>query len=306
MNTKNKDTMVVAHWYAPEDVKAIADYVGDSLGLIQEAQKQNPKRLVFAGVKFMSETAKVMLPDTEVIQPDINSTCTLVTQTDINDLRRWREANPDKTHIMYINSSVEMKALADIIVTSANVNAIVEDEHEKGKSILFSPDENMGRYINQEFGYGMDVWHSVCDVHDAFSIDELEKDMMGWTDGGKYVIAHPESPIKILNKADFVGSTNNMLNWVKEFPHKVGTIWVATEEGLLHDMRRLRPSLDIRSALGYNGCMCSSCPFMKMNTMEAVQAAIDGTGGTPIDYLSNSIIEQARKPIERMLEFSKC
>jgi len=299
----NKDTLILAHWYAPEEVKAIADYVGDSLGLIQEAQKENPKRLVFAGVRFMSETAKVMLPDTEVIQPDYNSTCTLVTQTNINELRRWREKKPDATHIMYINSSVEMKALADIIVTSANVNAIVEAEHAKDNDILFSLDRNMGTYINKEFDYGMDVFTSVCDVHDQFDLSELERDMNSWTDGGKYVLAHPESRIELLDKADFVGSTNNMLQWVVNFPHKAGTIWVATEGGLLNDMKKARPELDIRPALGYNGCMCNQCPFMKMNTLDAVQASIEGTGGTKIDYLTDDLIEQARKPIERMLNF---
>jgi len=301
----NKDSILVAHWYAPEEIKDIADYVGDSLGLIQYAQEQKPKRLVFAGVKFMAETAKVMLPDTEVILPDINATCSLVTQTDMDKLRQFRDNNPNDTHVMYINSSVEMKALADIIVTSANVNDIIEAEIAKGNNVIFSPDANMGAYINQEFGYDMDVFTSVCEVHDQFNLEALEKDMLGWTDGPKFVLAHPESGIDILDKADFIGSTNKMLQWVIDYPHNHATIWVATEEGLLYDMKKARPSLDIRLVSGYNGCMCSTCPYMKMNTMEAVQAAIDGTGGAKIDYLSNEVIEQARKPIERMLEFSK-
>ena len=300
-----KDTMVVAHYYTDPEIQQMADFVGDSLALIQEAQKAQPKRLVFAGVKFMSETAKVMLPDSEVIQPDIKSTCSLVTQTDVNALRKWREDNPDSTHIMYINSSVEMKALADIIVTSANVNGIVEAESAKGKGILFSPDKNMGAYINQQFDYGMKVWSSVCEVHDAFRIEQIEQQFRQWTDGKKYLISHPESPIEILNRSDFVGSTNNMLNWVKDFKGSIGTIFVATESGLLYNMKEARPDLDIRLAMGYNGCMCSTCPYMKMNTEELVQATIDGKAGTVIDYLSDDIMEQARKPIERMLEFSK-
>ena len=296
------DTLLLAHWYAPEDVKAIADYVGDSLGLIRFAQDACAHRVVFAGVRFMGETTKVMLPDTEVIMPDIGATCSLVTQTDLDELRRWSEAN-DATHVMYINSSVSMKSLADVIVTSANVNKIIEAEIDSGNHVIFSPDFNMGTYINKEFGYDMRVFSSVCDVHDGFNIEELEKDMRGWTDGGKFVIAHPESQLDILEQADFVGSTNNMLQWVKEFPHKVGTIWVATEEGLLHDMRKARPELTIRPAAGYKGCMCNQCPYMKMNTMEAVQAALDGTGGTVIDYISDDLIEAAYKPIERMLNF---
>ena len=300
------DTMLVAHYYAPEEVKDMADYVGDSLGLIQEAQKQNPKRLVFAGVRFMAETAKVMLPDTEVIIPDINATCSLVTQTDIIGLRNFRQSDPDATHVMYINSSVEMKAEADIIVTSANVNAIIEAEIDKGNNVIFSPDANMGKYINYEFGYEMNVFTSVCEVHNQFNLEALERDMRGWTDGGKSLIAHPESGLDILNKADFVGSTSKMLDWVENYPYDVTTIWVATEEGLLNDMRKLRPKLDFRLVPGYKGCMCSTCPYMKLNTFEAVSDAMNGVGNfSTINYISDELAEQARKPIERMLEFSK-
>lgn len=299
------DTMLLAHYYAPEEIKDVADYVGDSLGLIQEAQKVNPKRLVFAGVRFMAETAKVMLPDTEVIIPDYNATCSLVEQTNIHDMTDWVKRNSDATHVMYINSSVEMKALADIIVTSANVNAIIEAEIDSGNRVIFSPDLNMGRYINKEFGYEMPIWNSVCEVHDQFNLEALERDMRGWTDGGKSLIAHPESGIDILDKADFVGSTSKMLEWVENYPYDVSTIWVATEEGLLNDMRKLRPSLDFRLVPGYKGCMCSTCPYMKLNTKKAVYGAILGFSGTIIDYISDDLMEKARKPIERMLEFSK-
>jgi len=303
------NSLLLAHWYAPEAVKEMADYVGDSLGLIQEAQRINPERLVFAGVKFMGETAKVMLPDTTVVMPDINATCSLVTQTNIEDLYAWDSANRetakkngrDVTHIMYINSSVDMKAVADIIVTSANVNAVVEDEIAKGNKVIFSPDKNMGKYINQEFNYDMTVFSSVCEVHDAFNINQLNEDMGGWTDGSKFLVAHPESPIEVLNKADFVGSTNKMLQWIIDFPYKVGTIWVATEAGLLFDMKKARPGLDIRPVSAYNGCMCNECPYMKLNTIDAVQQAINGASGTVIDYLTDEQLEAARKPIERML-----
>jgi len=297
-------TLLLAHYYAPEEIKEAADFVGDSLGLIQEAQKQNPKRLVFAGVRFMAETAKVMLPDTEVIIPDYNATCSLVEQTNIEDLYEFRSKNIGATHVMYINSSVEMKAHADIIVTSANVNAIIEAEINKGNNVIFSPDANMGKYINYEFGYEMKVFTSVCEVHDQFNIEALEKDMRGWTDGGKSLIAHPESGLDILDISNFIGSTSKMLEWVKNFSNKVGTIWVATEEGLIHDMRKLRPELNFRLVPGYKGCMCSTCPYMKLNTAKAVSNAMIGVGGTKIDYISDELMEQARKPIERMLEFS--
>jgi len=298
-------TMLVAHWYAPEEVKAMADYVGDSLGLIQAVQREKPKRLVFAGVRFMAETAKVMLPDTDVIIPDWKATCSLVEQTNIEKLREWTSFHRDATHVMYINSSVEMKALADVIVTSANVNDIVEAEIAKGRRVIFSPDANMGAYINQQFDYDMEVFTSVCEVHDKFNAEALDKEMRGWTDGSKYVIAHPESKLDILERANFVGSTNKMLEWVNDFPYKVGTIWVATETGLINDMKKARPELDFRPVPGYNGCMCDTCPYMKLNTVDAVNAALTGAGGTSIDYLTDDLIDAARKPIERMLEFSK-
>ena len=296
-------TLLLAHYYAPEEVKDVADFVGDSLQLIQAAQKYNPERLVFAGVRFMAETAKVMLPDTEVIIPDFDATCSLVEQTSISDLRDWVSRNSDATHVMYINSSVEMKAEADIIVTSANVEEIVKAEYAKGNKVIFSPDLNMGRYINKKYGFDMPIWNSVCDVHDMFDAEQLEKDMRGWTDGGKYVIAHPESGIDILDKADFVGSTSKMLQWVASFPNEVGTIWVATEEGLIFDMKNLRPELDFRLVPGRKGCKCATCPYMKLNTARAVSDAMIGMGGTVINYLPDLEVEEAREAITRMLEF---
>lgn len=303
MSTDN--TLILAHYYTNPEIQQMADFVGDSLALIQEAIKQKPKRLVFAGVKFMSETAKIMMPDVEVIQPNIESTCSLVTQTDINQLRKWREDNPQAEHVMYINSSAEMKALADIIVTSANVVDVVNDIQSQGKDILFSPDRNMGSYLNHEFNLNMEVWSSVCEVHDAFTEDRVKATMRGWTDGPKYLIAHPESPLPVLKMANMVGSTSNMLKWVEQFKGTVGTIYVATESGLLYNMREIRPELDIRELTGYTGCACSSCPYMKLNTQDLIKAAINGKAGTKIDYLSNQVIEQAYKPIKRMLEFSK-
>jgi quinolinate synthase len=301
----NRETLVVAHYYTSPEVQHLADFVGDSLALIQYAEREQPKRLVFAGVRFMAETAKVMLPDTEVIQPDINSTCSLVTQTNIDHLRRWREQHSDHTHVMYINSSVEMKTLADIIVTSSTVTDIVSAEYNNGNSVLFSPDRNMGAYINREFGYDMKVWSSVCEVHDGFTVDRINKTMREWTDGPKYLIAHPESPIEVLNRADYVGSTSGMLNWVKNFDAPVGTIFVATEDGLLYNMRELRPDLDIRGMANYTGCACSSCLYMKMNTVELVKETIAGRAGTAIDYLSDDVMHNAHDPIKRMLDFSR-
>lgn len=298
------ETLVLAHYYTTPEVQALADYVGDSLDLAQKAVEHKPERIVFAGVRFMAETAKILNPETEVILPDSGSTCSLVEQTDVEELRKWRESFPEHVHVAYINSSAAHKALADIIVTSRIVDDVIKSIYESGRHVIFSPDYNMGAYLNQTYGYEMPLWSAVCEVHDKFKLEELEKAMMGWTDGGKYVLAHPESPLPILEKADYVGSTHGMLNWIREFPHKVGTIWVATEDGLLYNMRNERPELDIRQAPIYSGCQCNSCPYMKLNTEMNVLKAKAGIG-TKIDYLTEAQMQLARKPIERMLEFQK-
>jgi len=302
----SKDTLVLAHYYVEPVVQNIADYVGDSLELALKAVSEKPKRIVFAGVRFMAETVKIMLPDTEVILPHPDSTCSLVEQTDINALKRWREKYSDHVHVMYINSSVEMKALADWVVTSRNVDDIVRHEYAKDNKVIFSPDRNMGAYLNYQYNFNMPVWSSVCVVHDEFKEKQMNQ-LLGYSGTTavepKYLIAHPESPLPILKRANLVGSTSKMLKWIKDFPYNVGIIYVATEEGLLYNMKQLRPELDIRSLIPYTGCKCNVCPFMKKNTPELVRAAIEGKAGIKIDYISEQLVEQARKPIERMLDF---
>lgn len=300
----NDSTLVLAHYYTEPEVQKMADYVGDSLDLAQHAQREKPKRIVFAGVKFMAETAKILNPDSEVILPDSDSTCSLVEQTDIVQLKAWSMQYPDHTHVMYINSSAKMKAMADVIVTSRIVDDVVAAEYAKGNKVIFSPDRNMGAYLNHEYGYNMPTWSAVCEVHEKFKADELKAAMRGWTDGGKFVLAHPESPLSVLEMADYVGSTKGMLDWVKKHPYNFSTIWVATEEGLLYNMRELRPDLDIRLAPTYSGCQCNACPYMKMNHTENVAEAIKTGKGLKIDYLSDSDIEKAYKPIARMMEYA--
>jgi quinolinate synthase len=298
------ETLVLAHYYTTPEVQALADYVGDSLDLAQKAVQHKPKRIVFAGVRFMAETAKILNPEAEVILPDSGSTCSLVEQTDVSALRKWREQYADHVHVAYINSSAVHKALADIIVTSRIVDDVIKSIYASGRRVIFSPDYNMGAYLNQTYGYEMPLWSAVCEVHDKFKLEELEKEMRHWTDGPKFVLAHPESPLPILEKANYVGSTHGMLNWIREYPNKVGTIWVATEDGLLYNMRNERPELDIRQAPIYSGCQCNSCPYMKLNTAMKVLEAKAGKG-TKIDYLTETQMRLARKPIERMLEFQR-
>lgn len=307
----NKKPLVLAHYYVSQETQAMADIIGDSLELAIKAVELQPERIVFCGVRFMAETVKMMLPNTEVILPHADSTCSLVTQTDfgvLNDWMRSWEGMSDKPsiHVMYINSSAEMKTVADIIVTSRNVEEICQHYADRGYRILFSPDRNMGAYLKYEHpDWDIEVWTAVCEVHDRFKQEEIDKAMMGWSDGPKFLLAHPESPLPVLKVATLVGSTSKMLNWVRDYPHSHATIFVATEEGLLHNMRTLRPELDIRQAPTYTGCACNRCIYMKMNTPELVQSAIDGLGGVTIDYMSDELMAQARKPVEKMMEFSK-
>ncbi len=314
MTYKNGDTMVVAHFYSIPEIQQMADFVGDSLEIALKIKNEQPKRVVHATVRFMAETAKMIVPSAEVILPSAEASCSLVDQTDIQRLKTWDNeqriindmAGYDTTHAMYINSSVEMKALADIIVTSRNVDDIIKTEIAKGNRVIFSPDYNMGSYLNYEYGYDMEIWEAVCDVHDEFNEREINHVMNSWSDGPKYLIAHPEAPLPVLKRADMVGSTSKMLDFIKNVnktPFTQAIIYVATEQGLLYNMRQARPDLDIRQAPTYSGCQCASCPFMKQNTVNLVQDSINGTAGVKIDYLTDKMIAAAIKPVERMLEF---
>lgn len=305
-------TLTLAHYYTTPDVQQMADYVGDSLDLAIRAVEEEPDQIVFAGVRFMAETSKILNPNATVILPDDGSTCSLVEQTSVYQLEKWvrtkkqlayRTGQPPVVHVSYINSSAEHKAISDIIVTSRIVDDVIKNIYDQGKQVVFSPDRNMGEYLNFQYGYNMPVWTAVCEVHDKFKAEELAKEMDKWTDYGKFLIAHPESPLPVLKKADYIGSTHGMLNWIKEFPHRRGHIWVATEDGLLYNMRKLRPKLDIRQAPMYSGCQCNSCPYMKLNHVENVKAAQQGEG--TIIELDSELMERARKPIERMLEFQQ-
>ena len=297
------NTIILAHYYTRPEVQAEANFVGDSLDLSLKAKESNADRIVFAGVKFMAETAKILNPNAEVIVPREGSTCSLVEDTDVSSISH----TDDEVNITYINSSVYHKAKSDWIVTSRNVEDIIRHNIEQGKKVNFTPDRNMGAYISYNNPGWMDSFRygsAVCEVHDKFKEEELDKLYRGWTDGKKWLLAHPESPLPILKKADFVGSTSKMLEWVEKYPTEIGTIFVATEEGLLYNMKQARPLLDIRLAPTYNGCQCNTCPYMKMNTVENVREAVEGKG-FKIDYISEELRLQALKPIERMLEFEK-
>ena len=296
--------ITLAHYYTIPEVQQMADKVGDSLELALYAKESNADVIVLAGVRFMAETAKMINPKVKVVLPDLGSTCSLVTMTNIDELRAWRESYPDHVHVAYINSSAEHKALADWTVTSRNVDDIIAHIHAQGKKVIYSPDRNMGAYLNFQYGYDMPLWSAVCEVHDKFNTQALDE-LFASTPGEKHLISHPESPLPVLKKSEYIGSTAGLLAWIKNYTGNTSdVILVATEDGILYNMKNARPDLDIRQAPIYTGCKCNSCPYMKLNTVEAVKAAQNGTGGVVIDYLSDATIERARLPIERMLNFS--
>lgn len=298
-----KRVVTLAHYYTQPEVQQMADKVGDSLELSLFAQEAEADIIVFAGVRFMAETAKILNPKARVILPDADSTCSLVTQTDVTALEKWRNSYPDHVHVSYINSSAEHKALSDWIVTSRNVDDIIADLYRQGKKVIFSPDRNMGAYLNFQYGYDMPLWSAVCEVHDKFNETALNE-AIGAVDAA-HLIAHPESPLPVLKQAEYVGSTSGMLNWVRHYQGATqDVIFVATEDGILYNMRQVRPDLDLRQAPIYAGCQCNSCPYMKRNNVETVKQAQNGIG-LEIDYLSQAQMDAARVPIERMLAFSQ-
>lgn len=299
-----KKVVTLAHYYTIPEVQQMADMVGDSLALAMYAKECEADVIVFAGVRFMAETAKIVNPKAKVILPDMGSTCSLVTMTNIVELKKWRESYADHVHVAYINSSAEHKALADWTVTSSNVEEIIEYLYSQGKKVIYSPDRNMGAYLNFEYGYDMPLWSAVCEVHDKFNKQALDELILS-IQGEYFVISHPESPLPVLHQSHHIGSTSSLLNWVKNYSgNPKAVILVATEDGILYNMRTARPELDIRQAPIYTGCKCNSCPYMKLNTVQAVKHAQQETAGTVIDYLSDDLIARARIPIDRMMEFS--
>lgn len=298
-------TVTLAHYYTTPEIQQMADKVGDSLELSLFARDCGADTIVFAGVKFMAETAKIINPKATVILPDYLSTCSLVTQTDVSELKKWRESYPDHVHVSYINSSAEHKAISDWIVTSRNVDEIIASIYAEGKKVIFSPDRNMGAYLNFEYGYDMPLWSAVCEVHDKFNEEALNEAINEVTAKGLdyKILAHPESPLPVLKRSDYVGSTSGMLNYVKSFAGNPTTVlFIATEDGILYNMKLARPELKIIQAPIYKGCQCNSCPYMKRNTVESVKRAQEGKGYI-IDYLSVEVMDKARTPIERMLNF---
>jgi len=297
---KEKNAVILAHYYQRPEIQEIADFVGDSLGLSQKAAETDAEIIVFAGVHFMAETAKILCPEKTVVLPDLEAGCSLADSCPADTFEEFVNANPDHIVITYINCSAEVKALTDIVCTSSNALKIVESI-PKNKPIIFAPDRNLGKYISKKTGRDMLLWDGSCVVHEAFSIDKLLKLYKKYPD--YKIIAHPESEEHILNTATYIGSTAGMISFVKE--HSQEKFIVATEAGILHKMQQEAPETELIPAPAKedNTCACSECSYMKVNTLQKLYDCL--LNESPQIDVPKDIREKALIPIQRMLELSK-
>lgn len=294
---KQKNAVILAHYYQNPDIQDVADYIGDSLGLAQQAQQTNADIILFAGVHFMAETAKILNPTKKVLIPDMNAGCSLADSCPPEKFIAFKKQHPNHIVISYINCTAEIKALSDIICTSSNAVKIVESL-PKEQPIIFAPDKNLGAYINKLTGRTMLLWDGTCMVHEIFSLEKITKLKIQHPQA--QLVAHPECESAVLDKADFIGSTTAILNYTKTNPCK--EFIVATETGILHQMIKNSPEKTFIPAPPNNSCACNDCPHMKLNTLEKIYLTLKYE--QPELLLSAHLIEQAKKPILRMLSLS--
>ncbi len=294
---KEKNAVILAHYYQDSDIQDIADYIGDSLGLSQQAEKTNADVIVFAGVHFMAETAKILSPNKKVILPDLKAGCSLADSCKPSDFKLFKAKYPDHLVISYVNCSAEIKALTDIVCTSANAVQIV-NSLAKDQKIIFAPDKNLGAYVNKITGRNMLLWNGVCMVHEVFSLEKINKIKVSIPNA--LLLAHPECEEAILNSADFIGSTTALLNYSKT--SECTEFIVATESGILHQMILASPNKTFIPAPPIANCACNDCPHMKLNTLEKIYNCLKYE--LPEINLSDDLITKAKKPIVEMLRLS--
>jgi quinolinate synthase len=294
---KEKNAIILAHYYQEPDIQDIADYIGDSLGLSQEAAKTDADVIVFAGVHFMAETAKILSPDKKVLLPDVKAGCSLADSCPPHLFKKFKEKYPDHLVITYVNCTAELKALSDIVCTSTNAVQIVQSL-PKDQKIIFGPDRNLGAYVTKKTGRDLVLWNGACMVHEIFSQEKITK-LKERHPNAKF-IAHPECEEVILKMADYVGSTTGLLKYTISNP--ATEFIVATESGIIHQMEKANPDKTFIPAPPNNSCACNDCPYMKRNTLEKLYLCIKN--GYPEVTVPEHIIEQARKPIQRMLDIS--
>ena len=293
---KEKQAVVLAHYYQKGDIQDIADYIGDSLALAQQAVKlKDAKIIVLCGVHFMGETAKILNPEKKVLIPDIEAGCSLADSCKAEDFERFIAAHPGHTVISYVNTSIGVKALTDILVTSSNARKIVESL-PKDEKIIFGPDRNLGNYINSVTGRNMVLWDGACHVHEKFSLEKILELKKAHPEA--LVLAHPECKKAVLMVADHVGSTASILAFAQKSEAK--EFIVATESGILHEMERKCPGKTFIAT--DSTCGCNDCSYMKLNTLEKLYKCLRDE--TPEIIVDEQLAERARRPIERMLALS--
>lgn len=294
---KEKNAIILGHYYQIPEIQDIADYIGDSLALARRAVETKADIIVFAGVHFMAETAKILNPGRKVLLPDLEAGCSLADACDADELAKMKKEFPDHKVISYVNCSAKVKALSDVICTSGNALKIVES-FPKDEKILFVPDRNLGAYINRKTGRDMKLWPGSCQIHDVLNAEKVLKLKLSKPEAK--VIAHPECNPAVLEIADFVGSTAAMLNFIVKDSSR--EYIVATETGILHQMRKLTPKKKFFVATNDETCLCNDCPYMKLNTMEKLYRCLKDE--TPEIILDKELMDKARKPIETMLGLS--
>lgn len=294
---KEKNAVVLAHYYQEPDIQDVADYIGDSLGLAQYAEKTDADIIVFAGVHFMAETAKILNPTKKVLLPDLNAGCSLSDSCPPPVFAEFKKHHPGHIVISYVNCSAGIKALSDIICTSSNAKLIV-DSLPADQKIIFAPDKNLGAYINKVTGRNMVLWDGACMVHEIFSLEKIIKLKESHPDAK--LVAHPECEEPLLKIADFVGSTTQILKFVETDPAQ--KFIVATETGILHQMQKNAPGKTLIPAPPENNCACNDCPHMKLNTLEKLYLCMKYE--TPEILMDETLRLQAKKSIDKMMELS--
>ena len=297
---KEKNAVIMAHYYQTSDIQDIADFVGDSLALAQWAAKTDADIIVLCGVHFMGETAKILCPDKRVLIPDENAGCSLADSCPADEFETFVKAHPDYTVVSYVNTSAAVKALTDVVVTSSNAKKIVE-QFPQDEKIIFAPDKNLGNYINSVTGRNMLLWNGACHVHEQFSVQKLIDLKKIYPEAE--IIAHPECKSVILKMANFVGSTQAMLNYATNSDKN--TFIVVTESGILHQMQKANPDklfIPVPPEIEGKTCACNECEYMRMNTLEKLYDCLKNE--KPEILVDKNIREKAVKPILKMLEMS--
>ena len=294
---KEKNAIILAHYYQESEIQDVADYIGDSLGLSQKAESTDADMIVFAGVHFMAETAKMLNPNKKVVLPDLKAGCSLADSCPAPIFAKFKEKYPDHVVVSYINCTAELKTLTDICCTSSNAEVVI-DSIPKDKSIIFAPDKNLGAYLIKKTGRDMVLWDGACMVHEIFSNEKITKLKVRYPDA-KF-IAHPECEEHILAMADFIGSTSQMLKFTQQ--DEACTFIVGTEAGIIHQMAIASPDKTFIPAPPENNCACNECPFMRLNTLEKLYLSMKYE--LPEILLEDWVIEKGRKCIDTMLEIS--